>query len=333
MAMTISSPLEYNVPDLYVDLQKSTGSSILLKCEGFNFAGSVKLKAALEIIESMEAASTLHSGQTIVESSSGNMGIALSIVAADKGYRFVCVTDVRCTSSAQKAMAALGAEVHVVTAGDEERGFLGARLDYVNDLCAANSSYVWLNQYSNPANWRSHYRHTGPQIAAAVPDLQVLFIGAGTTGTLMGCARYFREFKPSVKIVAIDAVGSVTFGSEPGRRLIPGLGTSVVPGILDASYVDDVVLVAERRSIAMCRSLAQSGYLFGGSTGTVVQGALDWLAAEKSVSPSIAVAISPDMGWNYTDTLYDDVWRDSAFPAMDLETDDLDILEPNGSRH
>ncbi|WP_022886921.1 2,3-diaminopropionate biosynthesis protein SbnA [Glaciibacter superstes] len=315
MATIVSNPLDFNVRDLYVDLAEITGRRLLLKCEGFNFAGSIKLKAAMEIVESMERTSRLAPGQTIVESSSGNMGIALSMAAAYKGYHFVCVTDVRCTKGAEKAMAALGAEVHIVRTADSVRGFLGARLDQVSDLCRDNDDYVWLNQYSNPSNWEAHYRTTGPQIAKAIPDLQVLFVGAGTTGTLMGCARYFRAERPSVKIVAVDTVGSVTFGTPAAPRLIPGLGTSVVPGIFDESFVDDVIHVREARSIEMCRSLASHGFLFGGSTGTVVRGAIDWLEASQFDASVISAAIAPDMGWNYTDTIYDDEWRDSSFPA------------------
>jgi cysteine synthase A len=137
---------------------------------------------------------------------------------------------------------------------------------------------VWLNQYTNPEAWRAHYRTTAPAIARRFPRLDVLFVGAGTTGTLMGCARWFHEWYRPVQVVAIDAVGSVSFGGEPGRRMIPGLGMNVRPPLLDESIVDDVVLVEERDTVRACHRLARSGFLFGGSTGTVVSGAVGWLA-------------------------------------------------------
>ncbi|MFH9004326.1 2,3-diaminopropionate biosynthesis protein SbnA [Streptomyces afghaniensis] len=307
MAVVITNPLDFNVEDLYVDLRQAIGHQLYLKCEGFNFAGSIKVKAAAEMVTAKETAGELLPGGTLIESSSGNMGVALSIVAASRGYRFVCVTDVRCTLAARRTMQALGSEVHVIEEPDAEGGYLGARLAHVRKLCEAHAGYVWLNQYANAANWRGHYRTTGPEVAKAFPELDVLFIGAGTTGTLMGCARYFRENHPGVTIVAIDAVGSVTFGRSPGRRMIPGLGTSVRPPIFDASYADDIVYVDEAETIRMCHRLVGHGYLFGGSTGTVVSGARDWLAAHGRDGLT-AVAISPDFGGNYLDTIYNEEW-------------------------
>ena len=99
-------------------------------------------------------------------------------------------------------------------------------MDYVRELCESDDRHVWLNQYSNANSWRAHYATTGPEIAAEFPHLDVLFVGAGTTGTLMGCARYFKEHHPEVPVVAVDTVGSVTFGGAPARRMIPGLGTA-----------------------------------------------------------------------------------------------------------
>ena len=192
----ISVPQAFNEDDLYVDLHSIFGRSLFLKCEGFNFAGSVKLKAAAEMVEAADRDGTLTPGSILVESSSGNLGVALSIVAASKGYRFVCVTDSRCNLSTRLLMEALGSEVHVITEPDATGGFLGARLDHVRALCASDDRYVWLNQYTNPGNWRAHYRTTAPAIAREFPQLDVLFVGAGTTGTLMGCARWFRQWHP-----------------------------------------------------------------------------------------------------------------------------------------
>ena len=223
----ISVPQAFNEDDLYVDLRSIFGRSLFLKCEGFNFAGSVKLKAAAEMVEAADRDGTLTPGSILVESSSGNLGVALSIVAASKGYRFVCVTDSRCNLSARLLMEALGSEVHVITEPDATGGFLSARLDHVRALCASDDRYVWLNQYTNPANWRAHYRTTAPAIAREFPQLDVLFVGAGTTGTLMGCARYFRQWHRPVRVVAVDTVGSVTFGGAAGRRMIPGLGMTI----------------------------------------------------------------------------------------------------------
>ena len=105
----------------------------------------------------------------LVESSSGNLGVALSMIAASRGYGFLCVTDPRCNLSTRRLMEALGSQVHVIAEPDPVGGFLGARIDYVRALCASDDRYVWLNQYTNPGNWRAHYRTTAPAIAGTSP--------------------------------------------------------------------------------------------------------------------------------------------------------------------
>jgi cysteine synthase A len=303
----ISVPERFNEDDLYVDLRSIFGQSLYLKCEGINFAGSIKLKAASEMIEAAERDGILTPGSILIESSSGNLGVAISMIAASKGYQFLCVTDSRCNLSTRRLMDALGSRVHIVSEPAAVGGFLGARIDYVRAMCASDDRYVWLNQYSNPGNWQAHYRTTAPAIARQFPLLDVLFVGAGTTGTLMGCARFFKEWHRPVRIVAVDSVGSVTFGGAPGRRMIPGLGTSVRPPLLDESYIDEVVLVEEADTIRTCHRLARRGFLFGGSTGTAVSGATRWL--EQHGSPDVvAVTIAPDLGERYLDTVYQTNW-------------------------
>ncbi|MGW2474288.1 2,3-diaminopropionate biosynthesis protein SbnA [Streptomyces sp. NPDC001665] len=314
----ITVPQAFDEQELYVDIEQIFGQALLLKCEGFNFAGSIKLKAAAEMVASAERDGSLTADSVLVESSSGNLGVALSMIAASKGYRFVCVTDSRCNLATRLMMEALGGEVHLVSGHEANGGFLGARLDHVRRLCASDDRYVWLSQYSNPANWKAHYRTTAPEIARAFPELDVLFVGAGTTGTLMGCARYFRARHRPVRIVAVDTVGSMAFGGDPGRRMIPGLGMSMRPPLLDESYVDEVVRVEEADTIRACRRLARSGFLFGGSTGTVVSGAVGWLARHETRDLT-SVAVAPDLGERYLDTVYQDNWVRDLYGSGPLD--------------
>jgi len=308
----VSVPQAFNEDNLFVDLNGIFGHSLFLKCEGFNFAGSIKLKAATEMVEAAERDGMLTPDSVLIESSSGNLGVALSMIAASKGYRFICVTDPRCNLSTRLLMEALGSEVHVITEPDPVDGFLGARLAYVKARCAVDDRYVWLNQYGNQGNWRSHYRTTAPAIAREFPQLDVLFVGAGTTGTLMGCARWFRRWHRPVRIVAIDTAGSVIFGGPAGRRMIPGLGMTVRPPLLDESYVDEVIQVEEAEAIRTCHQLARRGFLFGGSTGTVVSGATSWLAGHDAGNLT-AVAIAPDLGERYLDTVYQTNWIEAIY--------------------
>lgn len=319
----ITVPQAFNEDELFVDLEPIVGQSLFLKCEGFNFAGSIKLKAAAEMVEAACRDGVLRPDSILVESSSGNLGVALSIIAASKGYRFLCVTDSRCNLSTRLLMEALGSEVHIITEPDPEGGFLGARLDYLRTMCASDDRYVWLSQYTNPGNWRAHYRTTAPAIARQFPQLDVLFVGAGTTGTLMGCARWFREWHRPVRIVAVDSYGSVIFGGRQGRRMIPGLGMTVRPPLLDESYVDEVVHVEEADTIRACHRLARRGFLFGGSTGTVVSGAMDWLSRHDA-SDLTAVAIAPDLGERYLDTIYQTNWIEAIY-GKDVLSSDFDV--------
>jgi cysteine synthase A len=241
------------------------------------------------------------------------------MVTAEKDYDFLCVTDSRGNLANRQLMEALGSRVHVVTEPDPLGGYLGARLAYVRNLCAHDPRYVWLNQYENPNNWRAHYRRTAPAIARRFPGLDVLFVGAGTTGTLMGCARWFKEHRPEVRIVAIDAMGSVTFASRSGARMIPGLGTGVRPGMLDESLVDEVLWVEEPDTVRACHRMAGRGFLFGGSTGTVVSGAMEWLT-HYSTRDWVAVTISPDLGERYLDTVYSRTWVEHVYGEDVLAT-------------
>ena len=212
----ISVPQDFNEEQLYVNLRPIFGRSLFLKCEGFNFAGSIKVKAATEMVETAERSGVLTPGSVLVESSSGNLGVALSMIAASKGYRFVCVTDSRCNLSTRRLMEALGSQVHIITEPAADGGYLGARIEYVRAL--APPTTVTCGSTSTPT------RATGQRTTARrrrrsrteFPRLDVLFVGAGTTGTLMGCARYFRHQRLAVRIVAVDSVGSVSFGGAPG---------------------------------------------------------------------------------------------------------------------
>jgi cysteine synthase len=143
----ITSPLDFNEENLYVDLLSIFGHSIFLKCEGFNFAGSIKLKAATEMVQAAERNAVLTPGAVLVESSSGNLGVALSMIAASKGYRFVCVTDSHCNLSTRRLMEALGSQVHIISEPDANGGFLGARIDYVRAPCCGNAR-------SSCSDWR-----------------------------------------------------------------------------------------------------------------------------------------------------------------------------------
>ena len=315
----ISDPLQYNENDLFVDLHSVVDQSLFLKCEGFNFAGSIKLKAAVGMIEAAEREGLLHPWSILVESSSGNLGVALAMAAASKGYRFLCVTDPRCNDTTRRLIHALGSGVHVVSEPDPVTGLLGARLDHIRRLCASNARYVWLDQYANPNNWRAHHRTTAPAIARQFPDLDVLFVGAGTTGTLMGCARWFRWWHPRVRIVAVDAVGLGELRGPARSPAHPRARHERAPAAAPRRPCRRRRPSSRRRTrSAPATAWPARGFVFGGSTGTVVSGAAAWLDRHGGADLT-AVAIAPDLGERYLDTVYSPSWLGEHFGDGVLE--------------
>jgi Cysteine synthase len=306
-------PQDLILDDVFVDLEPIVGRPVLLKCEGFNLGGSTKLKPAARMVRAAERDGLLGADSVVVESSSGNLGVALAIVTADRGYRFVCVSDPSMTETNRRLVERYGGRVVTVTERDENGGYLGTRIRLVKRLCRQDPRHVWLNQYANPHNSAAHQDQTARAIFDRFPALDRLFVGAGTTGTLMGCASYVREHRLSTRVVAVDSIGSVTFGGPPGVRHIPGLGTSSRPPLLREDLVDDLVLVDERDAVATCRRLAARGFLFGGSTGTVLAGALH--ALRDQPADTQAVVIAPDLGERYLGTVYDDDWVAAHLPG------------------
>ncbi|VVD99566.1 2,3-diaminopropionate biosynthesis protein SbnA [Pandoraea commovens] len=299
---------------VFTTIEGLCAAAVHLKLEGFNAAGSVKLKTALQLIEDLEIAHPIRPDTQIVESSSGNLGVALAMVCANRGYRFTCVTDPNTSRQAIRAMQAVGARVVRVDRRDAQGGYLATRIAWIREQVARDPRCIWVNQYANPANWRAHFRWTAPEIFSAYPDVDHLFIGAGTTGTLMGCLHYVRAHRLRTRVVAVDAVGSVTFGGPPGPRFIPGLGTSCKPPLSelsDSEPPDAIVHVCESDTLRMCHTLARRGLLAGGSTGSVLH-AVQASTADIAASDTV-VAIAPDMGDKYLDTLYDGDWAAACF--------------------
>lgn len=291
-------------------------SAIYLKLEGMNPAGSIKLKPAIEMLTELEAAHAIAPGRTrIVESSSGNLGIALSIACKVKGYDFTCVSDPNINARARRYIELYGGRVIIVDKRDENGGFLHSRIEYIQQMLAQDSSCRWLNQYASPANKRAHYLRTAASIFRTFPRVDYLFVGAGTTGTLMGCVEYVEEHGLNTKVVAVDALGSVTFGFPPRKRRIPGLGTSRRPELVQPEKIHELVIVAEPDTVAMCHELLRTrGLLVGGSTGTVLAGVRAF--ADNIAAGDTVVAISPDFGDRYIDTIYEPTWLAQFFPSV-----------------
>lgn len=311
--MIIESPLDIIFRDLFFRARGfAGGNDLFLKLEGFNISGSIKVKTAIGLIEDLERHGIARPHETvIVESSSGNLGIALSIVCAIKGYKFVCVTDSNATRSNIRGMKLYGATVIVVDDRDPDGGFLGNRFKTIDHILQSEPNAVWVNQYDNIANKNVHAQQTANEIANEFEKVDWIFAGTGTTGTLAGVSERLRQVYPDIKIIAVEPVGSVTFGGAPGKRNIPGIGTSLRPKLADFTDPDKVVAIEETKTVETCLSFVRDHHLLvGGSTGTVLA-AVQHLASEFSPGDTI-VAISADLGDKYLDTVYDPDWVENV---------------------
>lgn len=303
------------------------GADFFLKMESLNPAGSIKLKTAVGLINDLQARGLLGPDTILIESSSGNLGVALAMICAERGIPFTCVVDPNSSSHNIRMMRSYGAEVIQVEIPDANGGFLGTRIELIRQKVASDPRYVWLNQYENAANPRAHARTTARSISQHFGHVDYVFVGAGTTGTLMGCIQHFQRHHPTTRIIAVDSVGSVTFDTPASRRFIPGLGTSQRPPIFNADGIHALEMVPESHTVAMCRILARSkGLLVGGSTATVIAAVHAW--RERIEPGSVVVALSPDWGERYLDTLYDDQWVEQRFGREVLSMTLADLSSP-----
>ncbi|MFZ0709160.1 MAG: 2,3-diaminopropionate biosynthesis protein SbnA [Terrimicrobiaceae bacterium] len=318
--MIIESPLELLFRDLFYRLRAFAGShDVFLKLEGFNVTGSIKLKTAIGLVDDLEKRGIARPNETvIVESSSGNLGLALSLVCAIRRYKFICVTDPNANRANVRGMELYGAKVIVVEDRDPAGGYLGTRLKQLDQILQSDPNAVWLNQYANVANKNVHAEQTSNEIAREFDKVDWIFVGTGTTGTIGGISERLRQVFPKIKVVAVEPEGSVTFGGAPGKRNIPGIGTSVRPKLADIVSPDKVVTVTEEQTVDACLSFVRDFHLLvGGSTGTVLA-AVRQMTSEFSRGDTI-VAISPDLGEKYLDTIYDPAWvRDTIVPKGEM---------------
>ena len=276
-----------------VRLQRLPGDSrntILAKLEGNNPAGSVKDRAALSMIQHAEERGSIRPGDTLIEATSGNTGIALAMAAAIKGYRMLLIMPENMSVERRQAMAAYGAEIRLTP----REGSMEAAIDLAADL-EAQGVGTRLDQFSNPDNPLAHFETTGPEIWRDTGGTVTHFVSAmGTTGTIMGTSRYLKQQNPAVQIVGVQPEEG---SSIPGIRRWP---EAYLPKIYDASRVDRIIDVSQAEAEQTMRALAAREGLFAGvSSGGSVAAALK-LSAE--VADAVIVAIICDRGDRYLST-------------------------------
>lgn len=272
-------------------------ATILGKLEAKNPGGSAKDRIARAMVDAAELDGTLKPGGTIIEPTSGNTGVGLAMIAAERGYSMILVMPETMSVERRKLAAAYGAKI-VLTPGPE--GMAGS-VDKAAQLEKEIKGAKVMGQFSNPENPLAHYRTTGPEIWHDTDGgVDAIVAGVGTGGTISGTARFLKEMKPSVYSVAVEpAESQVLVGKPAGPHKIQGIGANFIPDNYDASVVDEVVPVTSDDAIAAKVRLSEElGLLVGISSGAAVAAALA-LASRPDFEGAVIVAVLPDTGERY----------------------------------
>lgn len=278
---------------------------IWLKMEAGNQFGSIKARTAHGLLTTLEAAGRLTPGQRVIESSSGNLGVALAGLCAARGYRCTLVVDATTPPESVRRIAAYGADL--VQIGDISDGnAVRARLSQVQDILRADPSAVWTDQYHSPANPDVHYRWTAPELVGDLNGrLGAAAVAVSTGGTLAGVSRYLREQQPGIQVIAVDAVGSAATGGDPAPRpfKLAGFGSGMRSSFLVPADWDRHVRIGDLDGARACRILRErTGLALGGSGGAAVLGAV--VAALDNTELRDIACICPDGGEKYAATVY-----------------------------
>lgn len=284
-----------------------TPCPVLAKVEMVNPGGSVKDRPAIAMIDAAERDGLLQPGGTIVEPTSGNTGVGLAIVAAQRGYKCVFVMTDKVAPEKVELLRAYGAEVVVCPIAvlpDDPNSYYSTAERLVREIPGAYRP----DQYSNQVNPLSHYETTGPEIWDQTDGTVTHFVaGAGTGGTLSGVARYLKEQNPDIQIIAADPEGSVYSGGSGRPYLVEGVGEDFWPETYDPDLIDRTIAVSDRDSFLMARRVTtEEGLLIGGSCGTAVQAALE--VAHECKPDDLVVVLLPDSGRLYLSKVFNDEW-------------------------
>ena len=331
-------------PGIYPNLLKLIGKTPLIKLnsvtsnyngtyfakwEATNPGHSNKDRIALHIIEDLEKQGKINEDSTIIETTSGNTGFSLAMVAIIKGYKCVLAVNSKCSNDKINMLRALGAEVYVCPANvqaDDPRSYHQVAKKLLNET----KNSVYINQYFNELNVKAHYKTTGPEIWKQTKGkITHLVACSGTGGTISGCAKYLKKMNPSIKIIGVDAYGSVLKKYHETKELDPneiypyrieGLGKNHIPTTTNFELIDEFIKVSDEHSAYMARKITKNEGIFVGYTSGAAFEAVRLLNKKNRFSnKSFVVIIFPDHGSRYLSKIYSEKWMlDQGFNQYNL---------------
>ena len=279
------------------EMNKETNSDIFIKLEGTNPGGSIKDRPVKKMFKLAERHENLKPGDTVIEPTSGNTGIAIALISKVKGYNAILVMPETMTEERINLMKMYGAEI-ILT--DDSKGMNGS-IELAEKLRSEND-YLMLDQFKNEGNYLAHYQNTGEEIIEQLMDIDIFAAGVGTGGTVTGVGKKLKEYNKGIKVVALEPANSaVLSGEEPGSHKIAGIGAGFIPEIMDTSVIDEVIKITNDEAFNHTKQLLDKEGLFTGiSTGANIAGALK---LAKRYSNKKIVTVSPDNGWKYMSVL------------------------------
>lgn len=293
-----------NTPITYIQINDKFG--FYAKLEGMNPFGSMKDRAAYYVLMNKIKDGTINEETQIIESSSGNFGIALSATCQILGNKIICVIDPNIIEVNKKIMELYGAELRLVQGTDSNGTYQKARIEYVKKYLKDHTNVYWTNQYDNELIVKSYFS-LAREIISQVPNLTHLYIPISTCGTIAGLSTYLKNINNKIKIIAVDVEGSKIFNKTSMAHCnFPGMGSGIVPQNLSRAKIDNIVIVSDNDCVENCRYLLRHGVLCGASSGGVAA------AIRKNKlnhSPEdVIVGIFPDRGERYISNLYNEKW-------------------------
>lgn len=284
--------------------------SLHVKLEYYNYTGSIKDRPAFNIIYQAIRNGEINKDTIVIESSSGNFALALATICARLGIKFIAVVDPVINKNNERLLNLICHEVIKVSEVDHTGGYLLTRLAVIEKMCRETPGIYWPNQYKNPNNYLSYYHGLGNEVCEHFDRLDYAFIGVSSGGTITGLSMRLKEQFPSIKIIAVDVVGSIIFGGKPQKRYLSGIGASLSSPVLKDALIDDIIHVSQFEIIDGCNELLTSHHLLtGASTGAAYFAVKEYFKRNQQTFEPKVLFLCTDRGNGYLDNVYDPEWK------------------------